>query len=261
MEFVGLVPAAGLAKRLGDIPVSKEILPIPLGDERKKVFSEFLLEAYQLAGIKKIHFIIRKGKWDIPEYFGNGSAFQLSIGYLMMRYPYGVPFTLYESCPFVASNAVALGFPDIIFSPKNAFGDLFDKLDRTNADVVLGLFPVETKDKWDMVELDGNGDVKKIVIKQSAVDLRYGWTIAVWRPTFTEYLKAKIEETLKKGSEGKIETSGGSFRELYPGDLFNLAIEDGLKVENVRFEKGRCIDLGTKDDWERFTQMRDDFDL
>ena len=65
--------------------------------------------------INKVYFIIRKGKWDIPEYYGSGENHTMDIGYLMMNQPYGVPFTLNQAYPFVKDSLIAFGFPDIIF--------------------------------------------------------------------------------------------------------------------------------------------------
>ena len=115
MEITGLIPAGGLAERLGKLPYSKEVLPYKDDSGKMRVISENLINYFRLAGIKNIYFIIRKGKWDIPEYFGDGSAYGVNIGYLTMKLPYGTPFTLSQAFPFVKDKIVALGFPDIIF--------------------------------------------------------------------------------------------------------------------------------------------------
>ncbi len=94
MDIVGLVPAAGIASRLGKLPYSKEIMPIPGMKDKSSVLSENLVRYFRLAGIHNLYFIIRKGKWDIPEYFGDGSSFGVNIGYLMMNLP--IWYTLYN---------------------------------------------------------------------------------------------------------------------------------------------------------------------
>ena len=256
MELVGLVPAAGLAKRLGKIDSSKEVLPLwidrKVNAEGPEVFSEYLLNMYKKAGVKHVHFIIRKGKWDIPEYFGNGSRIGLPISYLMMQHPYGVPFTLNEAFPFITDKLVVLGFPDMVVTPSDAFLPVVEKLKSTDADVVLGIFPIETKEKWDMVEIDNEGRITDIIIKKKGLALKYGWSIAAWKPVFTQFLHDRIENILNEGGDGTIATGQGSSRELYPGDLFREAIQRGLNVESVVFEGGECMDLGTIDDLERF---------
>jgi len=78
-EVIGLIPAAGQAKRIAPMPMSKELFPIGfqiIDDEqtaRPKVVSHYLLEKFKYAGISKTFIVIRQGKWDIPAYFGDGA--------------------------------------------------------------------------------------------------------------------------------------------------------------------------------------------
>ena len=88
-EIVGLVPAAGKATRLGQLPCSKELYPYGFhyaGRDKKlspKVVGHFLLEKMRLANIKKVYIILREGKWDIPKYFGDGKELDMHLAYLM----------------------------------------------------------------------------------------------------------------------------------------------------------------------------------
>ena len=130
MDFSALIAAGGLANRLGPLPCSKEIFPIigQFTNNRTKVVCENLIEYYKLAGINDIHFIIRKGKWDIPQLLGDGSSLGVNISYLIMNLPYGTPFTLDQAYPFIKDKNIAMGFPDIVMEPKNAFEMLKVKL-------------------------------------------------------------------------------------------------------------------------------------
>ena len=141
-EVIGLIPAAGKASRLPSLPCSKELYPIGY-DSRNfspKVVSQYLLESMRIADIKKAYIILRKGKWDIPAYFGDGKMLDMHLGYLIMDLPYGVPYTLDQAYPFVKEAKVALGFPDIIFEPEDVFVRLLEKQKESNANIVLGLF-------------------------------------------------------------------------------------------------------------------------
>ncbi|WP_201035871.1 hypothetical protein, partial [Salmonella enterica] len=124
-----------------------------------KVVSHYLLEKMQLAGIDQAYFILRSPKWDIPAYFGDGEMLSMSLGYLMMNLPFGVPFTLDQAYPFVNDALVALGFPDILFQPEDAFVRILARLDASNAHVVLGLFPTNQPQKAGMVDFDDTGKV------------------------------------------------------------------------------------------------------
>ena len=86
-EVIGLIPCGGFASRIAPLPCSKEILPVGLlktadGLLRPKVVSHYLLEKLQQGGVRKAFFILRKGKWDIPEYYGDGSSVGMDIGLL-----------------------------------------------------------------------------------------------------------------------------------------------------------------------------------
>ncbi|MGD8609869.1 MAG: hypothetical protein PVJ44_06090 [Desulfobacterales bacterium] len=92
MEKIGLIPAAGIAKRLGSLAFSKELLPISIKTDKKepglKAVSAYLLEKFRRAGVQKVFTIIRKGKWDIPNYYGDGSEIGIQLAYLIMTHPY-----------------------------------------------------------------------------------------------------------------------------------------------------------------------------
>ncbi len=184
-EVVGLLPAGGKATRIAPLPCSKELLPIGFHslDQgrglRPKVVSHYLLEKMRLANIKKVYIILRKGKWDIPSYYGDGKMLDMHLAYLIMDLPYGIPHTLDQAYHFVEDAIVALGFPDIMFQPEDAFVKLLDKQAESNADIVLGLFPAPLPHKTDMVELDNNGRIRSIQIKPDHTQLNYAWEIAV----------------------------------------------------------------------------------
>jgi glucose-1-phosphate thymidylyltransferase len=248
MDIIGLVPAGGMASRLGKLPCSKEILPIRDKSGKVTVLSANLLHYYHLAGIQEVLFIIRKGKWDIPEYFGDGSDYGMNIGYLMMNLPYGTPFTLDQAFAFIRGKIVALGFPDILFEPENAFVPLKEKLLSGQADVLLGIVPCPQYLKSDMIEFDDAGQIKEIVIKQIRPDLKYGWFVALWRPSFTLFMHDYLIRLIRSGSQGKIIQHDGSLREVFVGDVILDAMNTGLKVDHLIFEEGYYRDLGTGDE-------------
>jgi glucose-1-phosphate thymidylyltransferase len=78
----------------------------------------------RLAGVTRAYIVLREGKWDIPAYLGDGTMLNMHLAYLMMRLPFGAPYTLDQAYPFVQDALVAFGFPDIIFQPDDAFVQL-----------------------------------------------------------------------------------------------------------------------------------------
>ena len=253
-KVTGLVPAAGQATRIAPLPVSKELYPIGFRVEergkslRPKVVCHFLLENMRRAGITKAYIILRSGKWDIPAYFGDGVMLNMHLGYLIMGLPYGVPYTLDQAYPFVQDTLVALGFPDILFQPDDAFVRLLDRQAAGNADVVLGLFPTDQPEKAGVVDFDAGGRVHFIKEKPSQSDLRHMWAVAVWTPVFTHFMHeylAGIEANKWQSDTG---SSSRQQEELKISDVVQAGIDRGLRVEAEVFTDGKYLDIGTPED-------------
>jgi glucose-1-phosphate thymidylyltransferase len=252
-QVIGLLPAGGQAKRISPLPLSKELYPVGFHNSsdqyhlRPKVVSHYLLENMQLAGIDQAYFILRPGKWDIPAYFGDGAMLSISLGYLIVGLPFGVPFTLDQAYPFLQDAVVALGFPDILFQPKDAFVRLLARLETSNADVVLGLFPTDQPQKAGMVDFDDTGKVHLIIEKPQQSDSRYMWGIAVWTPVFTRFLH---EFLLPLKADNLSQQP-----ELPIGDVIQAAITAGVRVEAEAFAGGSYLDIGTPEDLARAVQQ------
>jgi glucose-1-phosphate thymidylyltransferase len=222
---------------------------------RPKVVCHYLLEKMRMAGVTKVYVILRKGKWDIPAYLGDGEMIGLNIGYLILSVPYGVPFTLEQAYPFVKDALIVFGFPDIIFQPEDAFLRLFTKQAQSNADIVLGLFTAREPHKMDMVELSREGQVRKIEIKPTQTNLKLTWIIAVWTPEFTKFMHRYVLErpftSLKNNPVGKSE----NLDEVYLGDVIQAAIRSGMHIDNVLFDDGTYIDIGTPEDMVKAVKL------
>ncbi len=259
-EVIGLLPAGGQATRIAPLPCSKELYPIGFrrADKdttlRPKVVCHYLLEKMRLADVTKAYIILRKGKWDIPAYFGDGKMLGMHTAYLMMDLPFGVPYTLDQAYPFVQDAIVALGFPDIIFQPDDAFVQLITRQAESNADIVLGLFPTDQPQKWDMVHLDQDGRIQQIIIKPPQTHLRYTWAIAIWTPVFTRFMHEYVAglQGLKKCDSA--ENNSSEPRELFVGDVIQAAIQNDMHIDTVVFPDGSCLDIGTPEDMIKATE-------
>lgn len=255
LDIVGLLPAGGQGTRISPLPVSKELYPIGFhatgadGSLRPKVVCHYLLEKMHLAGVDKAFVIVRPGKWDIPAYFGDGSWLNMRLGYLTVHVPFGIPYTLDQAYPFIQTSLVALGFPDILFEPSDAFVHLITLQAATQAEVVLGLFPTKQHQKAGMVDVDATGRVRRIIEKPSFTDLQYMWAIALWTPTFTHFLHQYLS-TIPHDYGQQLKQ-----RELPIGDVIQAAIDAGLRVEAQRFPQGMYLDIGTPEDLIRAIQQ------
>ncbi len=241
-EIVGLIPAAGLAVRIGPLPCSKEVYPIGYDHDREgrpKAVSHYLLEKMRSAGIKKAYIILRSGKWDIPAYLLSGKTMGMHLAYLVLEASGSVPFTIDQAYPFIRKKIVALGFPDIYFGATDVYGKIMERLTASQSDAVLGLFPTDRSDKADMIELDPQGKIKNIIIKPKRTNLRLTWGVAVWTPVFTKFMHKQVMAN---------RSSGYHREELFVGDVIQAAIDDGLKVEALKVSDQPYWDIGTPDD-------------
>jgi glucose-1-phosphate thymidylyltransferase len=253
-EVVGLIPAAGQAKRLQPFPCSKELFPVGFtkdpttGMPRPKVAAQYLLEKFQKAGISKTFIVIREGKWDIPSYFQEGVGLGLSVAYLVIPGSLGPPDTLDRAYPFIAQYRIAFGFPDILFGPSDAYGRLIAQQERTGADVVLGLHRIEEPRVWDMIDHDSDGWVREIVMKPPVTTLVFGWSFAVWTPVFSEFLHRFLQaDTTKRNMSLLANTANDLGGDLAVGVVFQAALMAGLSIQTVRFPDACYLDIGTPD--------------
>jgi glucose-1-phosphate thymidylyltransferase len=247
-DIIALLPAGGQATRLSPLPLSKELYPIGFWETesslkpglKPKVVAHYLLEKMRRSGITKAFFILRPGKWDIPAYFGDGAMLDMNLGYLTVHVPHGVPYTLNQAYPFVQNALVAIGFPDILFEPADAYSHLIARQSTSQADVVLGLFPTEYYWKAGMVDFDETGRVRKIVEKppksERRYELKYMWAIALWSPRFTQFMHEYLADRPNPPTEVPI------------GDVIQASIDAGFQVEAVPFPQGSYLDVGTPAD-------------
>ena len=245
-EVIGLIPCGGYASRISPLPCSKEILPVGLqqnekGSLRPKVVSHYLLDRFRMGGVRKAFFILRKGKWDIPDYYGDGSSVGMVLGYLITGLPHGPPYTLDQAYPFVRDKRVALGFPDILLGPPDAFRKALDHLSASRTDIVLGLYRIYQSRLSDMVAVDRGGRVLEVIPKPCEKNLRLGWMFAVWTPVFTEFMHDYLAVPRTSAQ------LPGSLlpEELTVGHVIQAGIRAGIRAQSVFFRGHRYLDIGS----------------
>lgn len=253
-EVVGVVPLAGQATRLAPLPFSKELYPVGFhpavgaGAARPKVACAYLLDQLRRAGVARAYLVLRPGKWDIPAYLGDGASVGMKLAYLMMGLPHGPPYTVDQAYPFVRHALVAFGFPDIILEPEDVLARVVARQRRGGADVVVGTVPTETPHKAGVVDAEADGRVRRIIEKPPQSDLRAVWVAAAWGPRFTEFLHDDLarREAARAAPESGAPAAPG--RDLPMGDVFQAAIDNGLRVEAEHIADGRYLDIGTPAD-------------
>jgi glucose-1-phosphate thymidylyltransferase len=243
MKIVGLIPAAGQAKRLPQLPCSKEIFPIGMDAEmidgkkqyRPRPIASYLIEKMVFAGAQKVILIISREKTDILRYFGSGESLNTHISYLVQEKPSGMPDALNQARPWLDDATVLFGMPDTIFKPYDAFKQLLSRHQAEEADLTLGLFSTQKPEKFGMVAFDQQYHMNYTIDKPKKTNLEYMWGIACWQPAFTQFM-------------GKFLKILPLSREIVLAEIFQSGLEAGLKVSVVPFINGRYIDIGTPDD-------------
>ena len=246
-SVTGLIPAAGRATRLGELPYSKELLPIPARtDERDRAgirlaienSIRFLLEC----GIRHQHVIIAPSKQDIPAHLGDGEHLGASIVYTDIVDSPSVPHSLDAAFDSVAGGDVVLVFPDIMFEPRAEIAKFLSAQTPTDVDVLLALVPSTRGDKVDMVSVAGDGLVDEVVPKPGIGICGWTWVAAAWSANFSRFLHEFLDES---GTDH----APAADSELYVADVINAAIENGLVCQARTFADGTAIDIGTPDDF------------
>ena len=245
-EYVALLPAAGVGSRLPDRSVSKELLRFGNIQEDGSPVISHVLSCLQLAGIVDVTVVLREGKQDIREYLMSSDWNDINFTFKITPGTSGVPETVALGLDDVQERSVVFGFPDILFEPRDAFVRLIHRLENSEADVVLGLFPTDRPQKMDMVETDSSGRVIDIQIKPNATTLDRTWILAVWRPNFSAYLYKLVRGSAMRLAEVAANCDGSHL-----GHVFQLAMADGFRIDSESFDDGRVLDIGTPDDLRR----------
>lgn len=253
-----IVPAAGRALRLASLggalaSASKEVLPVrlPLEDGALQPAALYLLNALAVAGVARATVVLREGKDDVRRILGESAA-GVTLDYLLTA---GTASAAHSVALALATAEldgcrVALGFPDILFTPRRAFAEVLTHLEQTGADVVLGLFPTRQAEKTDMVAIDGSGRVVEVRIKQPDAGLLYTWSLAVWSPRFSQFFLAEVVRFDGLPHSSTIGV-GGPLPELNVGDILTAWLANGGVVEAVTFPDGSYHDIGSPEDLRR----------
>lgn len=256
-ELVGIVPAAGKGQRLAPYPLPKELIPIGYQlvevdgclQKRPKVVSQYLIESLVKVNLSRLFIIIGPGKLEIVEYFRNGELYGVPIAYIFQSEAKGMPYALDLVTPWLKGDeTILMGMPDTIFEPQDAFQKLLAAHRAWEADLTLGLFKTNSPHKFGMIGLDDDYNVIEHVDKPSTTHLQWMWGIACWGPRFT----ALLHEVLETQGLDIAEQKG---REIVLGDIFDIALNIGLRVKGLPFEDGHYIDIGTYEDLQRAVQL------
>jgi glucose-1-phosphate thymidylyltransferase len=238
METIGLLPCAGLGLRMRPLKYPKELLPIgyyctPDGRSvRPRLSIEYSFDAFKMAGITNCYVIVPDWKPEIMRYLGDGSEFGLHIAYLHNSKANGLADAIFSMEPWANNTLTALALPDTQFCPQSGFNDLSARLEKEGADLVLGIFPTDEPQHLAPVELDDTGKVLGIEDKPTLPRFRNAWGTALWNSRFWAFFKSIAGELPDN---------------ISISDVFQGAVEAGLKVYGKYFDQGFYHDIGRID--------------
>ncbi len=248
-KYIGLIPAAGHGSRLKIVSGSKEIYPFTFESENGKIIShpvcKCLLDTFSQSGISNVCVITKKNKNDIEKKLSTGKEYGVNLDYIYCEDTFGPPYTLDKAYSLVKDKYhVALGFPDILIKPKSALKAIMQKQQETEAEVVLALIKTGTPKKMDMVVFDVDEKIRDLDIKPNSTTLKWTWALAVWTPSFSDYMHHCLKDLL-------VEYETNKRTECHVGTVFQLAFKDGIKFDHVFIHDAEIIDMGTPEDLKK----------
>lgn len=238
---IGILPAAGVASRLRPFLHPKELLPILFtldrqsGEARPMLAAEYSLVAMREAGIEKCIVIINEAKSEILKYFGNGSELGMNLVYAVQSEPAGLPQAIAVATPWLNDASVCMALPDTVFRPRRALRMICEKKQSSGSELVLGVFPTSEPHHLGPVRIGDNGRVIEVQDKPAETDLMNTWGMAVWSPRFTDLIDQCVATWAAENKDGT---------EHPLGEIFEIAVRSGFKVDSVFFENGDYVDAG-----------------
>lgn len=240
-NVLALAPMAGRGTRLGATG-SKEIVSLEsAGGDHATVLCEVMLQRMCEAGLREAVLSVASHKQDVRNYLGEQfvapSGEVLRLSYVTADNSPNTPTSIDAGFDQLRGRVCALGFADVLYQPCAGYARALAWLERTGADVVLGLFPTSQPTITDMVAFNAEGVVREIFIKHpDGGRYAYTWSLAVWQPKFSEFM----HDWLRGG--GAAAQSGA---ELFVGDAVIAAQAAGLSVAAVVVSTQASLDAGT----------------
>jgi NDP-sugar pyrophosphorylase family protein len=170
VRVVGVVPAAGYARRLQPLQGSKEMVAVG-----GRPVMNHLLERLRLAPCDEIRVVTRPEKVDVRQHAQDEGA------QVILARPGSVPASVAAaSAGLPSSDVVLIGFPDTIWEPVVGFRSLVEAVEA-GADVALGLFRSPEASRSDVVLLDSRGIVERVVPRPERPPSQLIWGCAAVR--------------------------------------------------------------------------------
>ena len=233
-DYVGVIPAAGLASRLGPLGYPKELLPITYvasdgGHLRPMPVIEASFRQLREAGVGRALVITSDRKPELMQYLAHGGGIGLDLAFLQQARADGLASAVALALPWTRGANACLVLPDTIVRPETALYEVRALFESAGADLVLGVLPTDKPKELGPVRFDAEMRVIEVQDKPVETDLGNSWAIAAWGPGFAEFL---ADAVLRNPA-------------IALGGVFQHAVDNGLDVRAVWFARGAFYDVGT----------------
>src|SRR5262249_28760977 len=139
----------------------KEMMPIGINENDNAKFvvtSERILSSMLEAGAASVHFLLNSQKSFIAEYYAKQeiSSGRINFNYVTAEIEnLGMPFALDNLYPQTKDcTYVMLGLPDTVIEPPTSFKIVLALLRSHNADLALGLYKTDNRNRGGYVTFD-----------------------------------------------------------------------------------------------------------
>lgn len=255
-EIVGVVPAGGRATRIHGF--FKELMPIGVSDSDSSKFvvsSEKIVQSMLDGGAAAVHFVINDKHNVIFNYYLTQGLFHGCVNFnTEPESPdvFGMPVGI--DCirdQLLRYDFVLMGMPDTVIEPQNSFSALLTLAKERNADLALGLFRTDRRNKGGYVVFDEvtktvtyHVDKERPGFPENAAN---SWAIACWTRRFTDFMHSFVQSAR---STQRRAAAADQRRELLFGDVIDGAIQDAnirCVADYIDRERGFYWDITAPD--------------
>ncbi len=236
-DIVGLIPAAGIGKRLYPFSraVPKEIYPI-LG----KAVIEHTIENLKVGGVNRIFMVVGFQKGALMDYVGDGSFFGVDVAYLYQMKRKGLGHGILQGKKWINTTFVTL-LGDSFIEPKDEIRELVEYHIKEKPIATVMVFEVESTEGYGIAKFrhleNGVGEIEKMAEKPTGKQAEGLRTNGKFYALCGAYVfEPKIFEYLEK-------TPPGINNEIQLTDAMILAMKNGEKINGFVL-KGKYLDIG-----------------
>jgi len=157
----GIILSGGEGSRLRPITHTGPKQLVPVGN---KPVIEYAIEDLRAAGITEIGVVLgHKGREEIQELLGDGSAYGVDITYIVQGNPLGLAHAAGCAKDFVGDDDFVMYLGDNIL--KKGIEDLVEEFKAGEYGAGIALQKVDNPEQFGIVSLDESGNVEELVEK------------------------------------------------------------------------------------------------